>query len=74
MKPDDARQVGARRGQAAKRDRATLRSRADVEELRFVPDHAQIGPMIRLGFAAAGMADAKLVVNAAGAAGAWSRA
>ena len=65
--PDHARQVVARWRAAAKRDTATGRACADVEELRFVVDHGQIDPMIRLGFAhvgAAGMADAAAAVNA----------
>jgi hypothetical protein len=65
--PDDARQVVARWRAAAKRDTATSRPRADFKELRFVVDHGQIDPMIRLGFVfagMAGMADAAAAVNA----------
>ena len=67
VEPDDPRQVVARWRAAAKRDTATGRPCADVEELRFVVDHGQIDPMIRLGFVlagAAGMADAAAAVNA----------
>ena len=52
---------------AAKRDTAAGRPRADIEELRFVVDHGQIDPMIRLGLVLAGvadMADAATAVNA----------
>ena len=65
--PDDAGQVVARWRAAAKRDTPTGRPCADVEELRFVVDHGQIDPIIRLGIvlvSAAGMAEAATVVNA----------
>jgi hypothetical protein len=65
-KPDHAGQAVARWRAAAKRDTAAGRPRADIEELRFVVDHGQIEPMIRLGLAhigAVGMADAAAAVN-----------
>jgi hypothetical protein len=78
--PDDPRQVVPRWRAAAKRDTATGRPGADVEELRSVVLHGQIDPMIRLGFVlagVAGMADAAPAVNGGRAARdvlAWRRA
>ena len=72
-KPDQPRQTFARRRSRLKGDRAALRGRADLKDLRFVRDRGQIIAMIRERFDVIGpagpdavaMAEAAASVNAA---------